>query len=121
MGKNRFSPDRSHVLGAFGLFLMLLVAKLASPAYGSPATLTGRLGSMLARQAINAIAAIGWLFDRFPLRHEGPMRQAAIIGCDRIEYRVTAQPVYVTGAVAGSRRWPQTGSQPAGEVPHRRR
>jgi hypothetical protein len=57
---------RRHALGEFGLLLMLVVARLAGPAYEPTTSLRGRVRAVCARRAIDGIAAIGWLFDHLP-------------------------------------------------------
>jgi hypothetical protein len=60
--------DVDHALGLVGLFLMLVVARLAAPASSEHATASGRAAGFAARRAIDAVGAIGWLFDRLPAR-----------------------------------------------------
>jgi len=55
-------------LGVIGLFLMLVVARLATPAYSEHTTVTGYVSGFVARRGIDSIGAIGWLFDRLPAR-----------------------------------------------------
>lgn len=57
-----------HALGVVGLFLMLVVARLAAPASSEHTTASGRATGFAARRAIDAVGAIGWLFDRLPAR-----------------------------------------------------
>ena len=68
MGKNTFPLDRRQVLGTLGLLLMLVVAKLVPMAYDQPTTVAGRIGGVLARRALDAIAAVGWAVDHIPSR-----------------------------------------------------
>ena len=53
-----------HALGLVGLFLMLVVARLAEPAATVHATTVGRAAGIAARRAIDVVGAIGWAFDR---------------------------------------------------------
>ena len=53
-----------HALGLVGLFLMLVVARLAEPAAAVHATTVGRAAGVAARRAIDVVGAIGWAFDR---------------------------------------------------------
>ena len=62
------SIDVDQALGLVGLFLMLLVAKLAERGYAPQRSSAGRLGGFLARRAIDGVAVIGWVVDRIPLR-----------------------------------------------------
>jgi hypothetical protein len=50
--------------GVLGLFLMLVVAKLASQGYAVKHTVAGQVWAFLARRVIDGIAVIGWLADR---------------------------------------------------------
>ena len=63
--------DIEHALGVLGLVLMLAVAWLANRGYGEYPTAAGRLGALAARRAIDGIAVIGWLVDRFPRPTKG--------------------------------------------------
>ena len=63
MAKNTRRPARVYPLGAFGLLLMLIVARLAPAACGRPATLAGRIRGGLARGALDGIAVVGWMVD----------------------------------------------------------
>ena len=56
-------------LGLLGLFLMLVVARLAHRGYSVQHTLAGRLSGFAALRAIDGVAAIGWLVDQ--LSHSG--------------------------------------------------
>ena len=67
MTNRLLSVEMGHVLGLLGLFLMLVIARLADCAYGVQRASTGRLTSFLARRAIDGVAAIGWLADRLPV------------------------------------------------------
>ena len=58
-------------LGLLGLFLMLVVAKLADRDYSTQHTVAGRLSGFVALRAIDGVAAVGWLVDRLP--HSGGM------------------------------------------------
>jgi len=55
-----------HALGVLGLFLMLVVARLADHGYAAHQTFGGRLLGFTARRVIDAIGVIGWLADRLP-------------------------------------------------------
>jgi hypothetical protein len=63
MTKRLFSVDAEHLLGLAGLFLLIVVAKLADRGYGPQQTFAERVSSGLARRAIDAIAVMGWLID----------------------------------------------------------
>jgi hypothetical protein len=75
MNRNRRRRS-NHALGTLGLFLLLLLAKLAPGAYGPHRTVRQRLRSALARRAIDGLAAIGWLADRLP-GGPAPLRNVA--------------------------------------------
>jgi hypothetical protein len=60
------SIEPEHALGIVGLFLMLVIARLAPRAYEPQQTAADRLTSFLARRVIDGIAAIGWLADHLP-------------------------------------------------------
>jgi hypothetical protein len=60
------SLEMEHALGIFGLFLMLVIARLANRAYEPQQTAADRLTSFLARRVIDGIAAIGWAVDHLP-------------------------------------------------------
>lgn len=64
MKKTREVVDENAALGMLGLFLMLLVARLAPPAYSASGGVFGSVSGFAARRAIDAIAAFGWLVDR---------------------------------------------------------
>lgn len=66
--------DVGHPLGTVGLFLMLVVARLAGPALATHTTTAGRAGGFAARRAIDAVGVIGRLFDRLPLPRRGVHR-----------------------------------------------
>ena len=64
---NKVLPiEPESALGIFGLFLMLVIARLAPRAYEPQQTATDRLASFVARRVIDGIAAIGWLADHLP-------------------------------------------------------
>ena len=63
MTKRFFSTDAEHVLGLTGLFLLIVVAKLADRGYGPQQTFAEQVSGSLARRAIDAIAVMGWLVD----------------------------------------------------------
>ena len=54
------------LLGILGIFLILVVTRLAERGFTATPTATGRLTGFLARRAIAGIGAIGWLIDRLP-------------------------------------------------------
>jgi len=60
------SIEMGHGLGIFGLFLMLVIARLANHAYEPQQTAADRLTSFLSRRVIDGIAAIGWVVDHVP-------------------------------------------------------
>ena len=66
MTKHFFPMNTEHVLGSVGLFLLIVVGKLAERAYGPQQTFAGRVSGCMARRAIDAIAVLGWLADRLP-------------------------------------------------------
>jgi hypothetical protein len=66
MTKHLFPMNTEHVLGSVGLFLLILVGKLADQGYGPQGTFAGRVSGCMARRAIDAIAVMGWLVDRLP-------------------------------------------------------
>jgi hypothetical protein len=66
--------DLDHPLGTAGLLLLLVVARLAGPAYSPPTTPSGRVGQFAARRALDAVSVVGWLFDRLPQRAIAPLR-----------------------------------------------
>ena len=63
------STEPGHALGTLGLFLMLVIARLAPCAYEAQETAGDRLASFLSRRVIDGIAAIGWLADHLPAPH----------------------------------------------------
>ena len=60
------SIETERALGILGLFLMLVIARLANRAYEPQQTAADRLTSFLARRVIDGIAAIGWVVDHVP-------------------------------------------------------
>jgi hypothetical protein len=66
MTKHLFPINTERVLGSVGLFLLIVVGKLADRGYGPQQTFAGRVSGCMARRAIDAIAVIGWLVDRLP-------------------------------------------------------
>jgi hypothetical protein len=66
MTKHLFHINTEHVLGSVGLFLLILVGKLADQGYGPQGTFAGRVSGCMARRAIDAIAVMGWLVDWLP-------------------------------------------------------
>jgi hypothetical protein len=53
-------------MGVLGLFLMLVVARLAAPAYRGGGTTAERIKGFGARRVIDGVALVGWLFDHVP-------------------------------------------------------
>lgn len=66
MTKHLFPMNTEHVLGSVGLFLLIVVGKLADRGYDPQQTFAGRVSGCMARRAIDAIAVLGWLVDRLP-------------------------------------------------------
>ena len=66
MTKRSVLVKTERVLAWVGLFLLLVVAKLADRAYGQPLTLADHVTGWMARRAIDAAAVVGWLADRLP-------------------------------------------------------
>ena len=66
MKKHLFPMNTEYVLGSVGLFLLIVVGKLADRGYGPQQTFAGRVSGCMARRAIDAIAVLGWLLDRLP-------------------------------------------------------
>ena len=66
MTKHLLPMNTEHVLGSVGLFLLIVVGKLADRGYGPQQTFAGRVSGCMARCAIDAIAVLGWLVDRLP-------------------------------------------------------
>jgi hypothetical protein len=66
MTKHLVPRNTEHVLGSVGLFLLLVVGKLAERGQGPQQTFAGRVSGWMARRAIDAIAVMGWLVDRLP-------------------------------------------------------
>jgi hypothetical protein len=60
------SVKPENALGILGLFLMLVIARLAPRAYEPQKTAADQLTSLLARRVIDGIAVIGWLADHLP-------------------------------------------------------
>lgn len=69
--------DAGHPFGTVGLVLVLVVARLAGPALATHTTTAGRVSAFAARRAIDAIAVVGWLFDRLPAPKHGAYRARA--------------------------------------------
>jgi hypothetical protein len=61
-----FPVNSEHVLGSVGLFLLILVGRLAERAQRPQQTFAGRVFGWMARRAIDAVAVTGWLVDRLP-------------------------------------------------------
>jgi hypothetical protein len=66
MSNRLLSIETGNALGMLGLFLMLVIARLANHAYEAQGTVADRLTSFLARRVIDGIAAIGWVADHLP-------------------------------------------------------
>jgi hypothetical protein len=66
MTKHLFPMNTEHVLGSVGLFLLMVVGKLAERGQGPQQTFAGRVSGWMARRAIDVIAVMGWLVDRLP-------------------------------------------------------
>jgi hypothetical protein len=66
MSNRLLSMEMGNALGMLGLFLMLVIARLANHAYEPQQTVADRLTSFLARRTIDGIAAIGWVADHLP-------------------------------------------------------
>ena len=65
----RDSPVRTkHPLGTLGLLLILVVAKLAGYLDPSNPLSRNRAQAFLARRAVDAVSAIGWVADRLTPR-----------------------------------------------------
>ena len=79
MTKHLFHMNTEHVLGSLGLFLLLVVARLAKCCVDPQHTLAGRVSGCLARRAIDAVAVVGWLVDRLPAP---ALEQAPSSACD---------------------------------------
>jgi hypothetical protein len=66
MTTHSFSMTTEHLPGYLGLFLMLLIGRLADWGYGPQQTFAQRLSGWMARRAIDALGVVGWLADRMP-------------------------------------------------------
>jgi hypothetical protein len=74
-----------------GLFLVLVVARLAGPALATHTTTAGRVSGFAARRAIDAVAIVGWFFDRLPApKHEAHRERAELDHGVRAASRATA-------------------------------
>ena len=83
--------DVGHPLGMVGLFLVLVVARLAGPALATHTTPAGGVRRFAARRAIDAVAVVGWFFDRLPVpRHEALRERAEFDHRVRAAGRTTA-------------------------------
>jgi hypothetical protein len=82
--------DAGHPLGMVGLFLVLVVARLAGPALAAHTTTAGRVSGFAARRAIDAIAIVGWFFDRLPAKHQAHRERAQFDHRVRAAGRTTA-------------------------------
>ena len=58
--------DVEHTLALVGLFLVLILTRLADRGYARQVTLADRVSGFLARRGIDGIAVIGWLVDHLP-------------------------------------------------------
>ena len=66
MTKHTVSFDTEHLPGYVGLFLLLLIGRLADWGYGPQQTFAQRVSGWIARRAIDVLAIVGWLADRLP-------------------------------------------------------
>jgi len=66
MSNRLHSIKTGNALGVLGLFLMLVIARLANHAYEPQQSSGDRLTSFLARRVIDGVAAIGWVADHLP-------------------------------------------------------
>lgn len=83
--------DAGHPLGMVGLFLVLVVARLAGPALAAHTTTAGRVSGFAARRAIDAVGIVGWFFDRLPTpKHEARRERAQFDHRVRAASRTTA-------------------------------
>jgi len=64
MNNRVLSVGAERALGVVGLFLVLVVTKLASQGSTVKHTVAGQVWAFLVRRAIDGIAVIGWLADR---------------------------------------------------------
>jgi hypothetical protein len=65
--KNPFRDfEVEHALGLLGLWLALVLVRLANSGYGEQVTHADRISGFLARRGIDGIAFIGWLVDLLP-------------------------------------------------------
>ena len=74
MTKHLFPMNTADVLGSVGLFLLIVVARLAERGYGPQQTFAAQVSGCIARRAIDAIAVAGWLVDACPSRPVLPPR-----------------------------------------------
>ena len=63
-----FGRYGAHAFGTFGLLLMLVMAKLARYEAAPHHSYPQRTRAWLARRAMDAIGAFGWLVDQLPTR-----------------------------------------------------
>ena len=85
-----FAGNAEELLGWAGVFLLLVVAKLANHAYGPQHTRASRVSAWIARRGIDVAAVIGWLADELPsstARTGRELRPAAAYDAFRIEPR----------------------------------
>ena len=92
MGHTGSFIDVRHPMGTVGLLLMVVVARLAEPALATHTTTATRARGFTARRAIDAIALVGWFFDRLPAARRGAH-------LDRAEFQAHAEAAGATTAV----------------------
>ena len=63
MTKRLLPMNTQHVLGSIGLFLLLLVVRLADRGDRPQEAHTRLVSGYMARRAIDFVAVVGWLFD----------------------------------------------------------
>jgi len=66
MAHGIFTSGFEQAVGILGLFLILLVTRLADSAYAPHHSAAGRLAGFLARRGIDAIGFVGRLADHIP-------------------------------------------------------
>ena len=86
MTRRLVNKRRVYALGSLGLVLVVVVGKLAPHAAARPHTVSGRVGTWLARRALDGIEAIGWVVDRLPPRVGGTGRRPKLTA-DRVKTR----------------------------------
>lgn len=70
-----FGRFGAHAVGTFGLLLVLLVGELVRYDVTPQHTRPQRARAWLARRAMDAIGAIGWIADRLPPQASGTKRE----------------------------------------------